>query len=483
MSIRLRLTLWYSGVLAVTVVGLCIAVYLIVSYVLYSGEKNDMQRLAGQVLEQMSVRPGLFSVYIELPELNEFGYSGYFLQVVNEEGSIKEKNIRGSLPIPKEYKSPELLKDGVFTEEKVGGFRLLIYNKPIVWRGQFAGVLQVATMTDDIEKALANLRTVLTLVALGAVVAASTLGWFLSRKALQPIELIIGATDKIEQGSDLSNRIAYAGPQDEIGVLTVKINGMLSRIQSAYGELEEAVRSQRRFVSDASHELRTPLTTIRGNVELLQKMWTKMQSETQAGEAWQLAERNDTVLEALRDIADEAERMSRLVNDLLMLARADAGQKMRKEPVDLHELAEDVARKAQHLPRRAQWLTGDLSALEGVTVLGDPDYLRQLLFIFIENAFKYTPAGEVEMSAMAPERGKNIGIRIRDTGIGMDKEEVPHIFERFYRADPSRGETGGTGLGLAIARWIIDEHNGSIEVLTRKGEGSSFIIWLPVAHW
>jgi len=141
---------------------------------------------------------------------------------------------------------------------------------------------------------------------------------------------------------------------------------------------------------------------------------------------------------------------------------------------------EEVARRANFLPRSGDvvWRTEDLSQLSGVVVNGSRDYLQQLLFIFIENAFKYTLQGEVVLGVrQAPGQ---IGISVRDTGIGLDKDEVPLIFERFYRADPSRGLVGGTGLGLSIAKWILDEHGGSVEVYTRKGHGSTFVIWLPV---
>ncbi|MNR30879.1 Alkaline phosphatase synthesis sensor protein PhoR [compost metagenome] len=129
------------------------------------------------------------------------------------------------------------------------------------------------------------------------------------------------------------------------------------------------------------------------------------------------------------------------------------------------------------LEHTAEWQVGDLEALEDAIVQGNRDYLQQLLFIFIENAFKYTPTGTVTIEAI--RRNSFIGIRVSDTGIGMDKEDIPHIFDRFYRADLSRGVTTGTGLGLSIAKWIIDEHDGSVEVTTRKDEGSTFLIWLP----
>jgi len=490
MSIRLRLTLWYSAVLGVTVVAFCVAVYVLVSYVLSAGEKSSMQALANQIEREIGVRVGwnFFlgpSIVPELPALDEFRYSGYFLQIVDQEGRIRQKNIRGELPLPSAVEAGKALEAASFTERSIGASTVLVYNVPISVEvdrngpAVYAGLLQVGTTIDGMKRTLAHLRTVLTVTALAAVALASTLGWFLARKALQPIEHLIGAADRIGQAEDLSHRIEYGGPQDEIGRLTSTINGMLSRIQNAYGELEEAVQAQRRFVSDASHELRTPLTTIRGNVELLEKMWARWRD---AGTLTELDEEQASLaLESVRDIAGEAERMSRLVNDLLMLARADAGHRMRKERVELAPLVAEVARKAAHLPRTSEWIVGELSPLEGVEVIGDADALRQLLFIFIENAFKYTPSGEVELTALPRDERGTVGLRIRDTGIGMDKEHVPHIFDRFYRADPSRGETSGTGLGLAIARWVIDEHDGSVEVMTRPGGGTSFIVRLPIA--
>src|SRR5690606_28041742 len=216
------------------------------------------------------------------------------------------------------------------------------------------------------------------------------------------------ATNQIENGSNLSVRIPRGDPNDEMGRLTDTLNGMLERLETTYNELDEAYRAQRRFVSDASHELRTPLTTIRGNVDLPEKMWLTgtrqtaledgslpVDPEAAAGSGLVLDEKRAALsIEAMKDIAEEAKRLRRLVADLLSLARADAGYVMDKEPVLLLPLVEEVARRAHHLPRSAEWIVGDLRPLEGVTVEGNSDYLRQLLFIFIENAFKYTPEGK-----------------------------------------------------------------------------------------
>lgn len=236
--------------------------------------------------------------------------------------------------------------------------------------------------------------------------------------------------------------------------------------------MDNSYRNQKRLVSDASHELRTPLTTIRGNVELLQRAFQPLLKKNVLNET-----ERELFEEGLHDISAEAARMSRLVEDMLSLARADAGYQMERQPILIQPLLDEVARKAQMLPRQVDFIVNDFYLLEGIYVYGNRDYLQQLLFILIENAFKYTEQGSVTLET---ELVKNmVGIRIIDTGVGMDEEEVPHIFKRFYRADVSRGKKPGTGLGLAIAKWIIDEHEGAIEVFTKKGVGTTFILWLP----
>jgi two-component system, OmpR family, sensor kinase len=484
MSIRLRLTLWYSTILAVTLLVFGVVLYFSSSIFLLKDQKDEMRRLGSEIESQIVPIPfpleGKWYYTAKLPPLNMFKYPGYFIQAVNMDGKIIESSIKVELPLSYDKTIVESGKS-VFFQQTVGESKVLVLNKPLYVKvgseeSQINGVLQIAVVINGTMKILDTLKLVLFILSIVTVILASSLGWFLARKALKPIENVIAAATQIEKGADLGVRIDYQGPQDEIGRLTNTINSMLGRIQGAYSELEESDRAQRRFVSDASHELRTPLTTIRGNVDLLEKMWR--QTEASASTALEDPEKMAMSLEAMRDISGEAARMSRLVNDLLSLARADAGYMMGKEPVVIRDIVEEAARKATHLSRTADWQIGDLTPLDGVGVNGNRDYLQQLLFIFIENAFKYTREGEVRLDAVRSE--KQIGIRISDSGIGMDKEEIPHIFERFYRADVSRGQTSGTGLGLSIAKWIIDEHGGSIEVTTRKDVGTTFVIWLPV---
>lgn len=492
MSIRLRLTLWYSCILTATLLLFGLGLYIFLHYINYSTLETELKEQAESVRTRIKLQPAVTSqgnlgFQFVLSGRDLLRSNNLFFQVVNLEDGTKYPS-----PLVEETgiafpemtdKKIQCIMDGtcVFEKASMNGLQFMIYYAPIQVSmlqsvpGRPLGMMQAAFIIESYERFFAVLRLILTVTGLVTIVLAASVGWFLARKALRPIEQIINATNQIEKGADLKKHIEYHGPNDEIGELTRTINGMLERLQSAYAELEDAYSTQRRFVSDASHELRTPLTTIRGNVDLLGKMWKQKSLPSGLQDSPQL----ELTMEAMRDISSEAERMSRLVNDLLSLARADAGFQITKTEIKMKPLVEEIVRKAQLLPRTVEWQTGDLSALEGIYVYGNQDYLQQLAFIFIENAFKYTEKGYVHLDALRCD--DQIGIRIEDTGIGMDKEEIPHIFERFYRADPSRGKKSGTGLGLSIAKWIIDEHHGSIEIKTRKEEGTTFVIWLPIS--
>jgi two-component system OmpR family sensor kinase len=483
MSLRLRLTLWYSGILAITMLLFGIVLYFFLNYFLYDQIRDDVKNEAltssSRIQKSLVLSQKGLAVDLEL-ESRDFYSTNTFLQLYNVSlksynRSANLQNYDQTLPINQEIMDKLQKQVGFFEKTKFLNQDILIYHLGIKSedQGRLIGVLQSAVPIGSYERTADTLRNTLIIWAILTIIVAASLGWFLARKALKPIERVIDAANQIESGDDLEKRIHYDGPLDEIGRLTNTINGMLSRIQITYVELDEAYRAQRRFVSDASHELRTPLTTIRGNVDLLEKMW----KQTSGTKELATPEQVQMSLEAMHDIAGEAQRMSRLVNDLLALARADAGVVMEKQPIEFKPLVHEVVRRAQLLAHTAEWQVGDLEALDDAMVQGNRDYLQQLLFIFIENAFKYTPAGTVAIDAV--RRNNFVGIRISDTGIGMDKEDIPHIFDRFYRADLSRGVTTGTGLGLSIAKWIIDEHDGSVEVTTRKDEGSTFLIWLP----
>lgn len=481
MSIRLKLTLWYSGLFAIAFIVFGMTIYSVVYHNSQSELKNRLKQVASDV--QLSAGFGEYNLDSASPGFNASFIVIQMIQYKGGDGLVagKSRNIRGTdvtLPVPKQSEARTR-----FVNVNVNGLPFLVYEVPVQSRtspksSEVQWLLQVGAARTDTEKNLfSNLRGILWETGAAALLAAFLLGLFLSRKALKPIDRVAAAARQIETGSDLGLRLPREKADDEIGRLTDTLNGMLASLEKAYKNLEESNAAQRRFVSDASHELRTPLTTIRGNVDLLEKIWDESAAGDAAGHLSE-ADRRDMSLESIRDIADEARRMSRLVNDLLALARADAGYAVEMESLQLRPLAEEAARRASFLPRRAEWIAGPLEALDGVWVKGNRDYLLQLLFILIENGFKYTPQGTVRLYASVA--GAYVGLTVLDTGIGLWEDQIPHIFERFFRADASRGETSGTGLGLSIARWIADLHHATIDVQSRPGEGSAFTIWLPI---
>ncbi|UQZ35775.1 two-component sensor histidine kinase [Paenibacillus sp. PK3_47] len=475
MSIKLRLTAWYSGILAVMLLALSAAIYGFVYYNTYGDLKDRLIKQASQVEPKAGLNyDGTWQQILRGPA----GQSLFAqLYIYDLQQMIPSPNMT---EIQLEFKVPA--KDVVknqqgFLQASYNGNPFLIYQQAVdvtTLNGNLPAVLQVAVYTGEQVTMLNRLQNILLVGSFATLIAAFTFGLFLARKSMSPIGMVIEAANGIQTGNDLSSRIEYNGPPDEIGRLIETVNNMLGRMEGAYRELEESYATQRRFVSDASHELRTPLTTIRGNIDLLQKIWEMEPGESRMTEA----EIRQLSVESVKDIADESKRMSRLVGDMLSLARADTGRTFDKEPVALEPMMTEVARRASFLPRQAEWSVGNMGHLNGKYVVGNKDYLQQMLFIFIDNAFKYTPSGVVTLDSVFYQN--QVGIRITDTGIGMDKDEVPHIFERFYRADESRGITEGIGLGLSIAKWIIDEHGGSVEVVTRQGEGTTFVIWLPL---
>ena len=251
-----------------------------------------------------------------------------------------------------------------------------------------------------------------------------------------------------------SQRIHVADP--DLKGLETAINDLLDRMQAAYSQ-------QSRFVSDASHELRTPIAVLKGYADLLER-WGKDDPQVRD--------------EAIAAIQKEAERMSRLVEQLLFLARGDSGRtKLTLAPVELEALVREVYEESAMIDPRHRW---QVSAEEALSVSADVDMLKQALRILVDNAAKYTPQdGEILLRAFRGEDGA-ARIAVRDTGMGIRAEDAPYVFQRFYRADPARSrESGGAGLGLSIASWIITQHGGYLEVYSWEGVGSRFTIVLP----
>lgn len=340
---------------------------------------------------------------------------------------------------------------------------------------QVAGVVLVAKSQEDVNGALSTLGRILLIGDLVAIGLALLGGWLIAESSLRPITTITRTASAIARDASaagLGTRVRYRGAKDEVGELVTTFNEMLA-------SLEQVANAQRRFVSDASHELRAPLTTIRGNLELLRQA-PGLSEEDRA--------------EIIDDAYVEAERMSSLVSDLLLLARVDAASASRgaratlldeqlsgrREVVEMDQLAMDLYRSGQsHLRALRKQIKLSVTEIAPVSVSADPGQLRQLGMILLDNAIKYTPRDGTIRIAVS-QLGPFASLTISDSGIGISEEDLPHIFERFYRADRARErDEHGSGLGLAIARWIAEAHHGEIKVESAPGKGSVFTALLP----
>jgi len=306
------------------------------------------------------------------------------------------------------------------------------------------------------------------------LVLAGSGGWLLARRALRPVDQMTMTARRIE-AEHLAQRLEGAEVNDELGRLARTLNEMLARLEAAFAQV-------RRFSADASHELKTPLTVLRGEVEVA------------------LRNPRDPVeyRRVLTSVLEEVESMTVLVDDLLLLARADAGAlRWDMTPVELDRLVEEVAKEGEVLGRGKQ-VPVKIQEIEPLVVQGDGPRLKQLLRNLVDNSVKYTPSGGQVTLALRAVRCETPAtnskfetqsspsphwaeIEVRDTGIGIAAEALPRIFERFYRVDPARSrETGGAGLGLCIAKTIAEAHGGRIEVQSTPGVGSAFTLLLPL---
>ncbi len=456
MPIRLRLTIWNSLVI--------MGALLLLGGLTYAFEARN---LTVEIDESLRVQArnlqGVYEVRAALPprareriipQPSVFSAPAFHVQILDPNGEVVERTaaLAGRrLPVIAEDLERAGGSEEVFRTVTLDGQDVRVFVAPLVTDDEFLGYVQVARSLEALEGALELLARTLLGAGAALLVVSLVVAWLLAGAALRPVRRITEAAREIGFSARLDRRLPALGTRDEIARLGDTFNRMLDR-------LDNVLNSQRRFVADASHELRTPLTTIRGNVDLLRRSGAVTQPEMQ---------------EALDDVASEAERMSRMVAGLLALARADAGHALAREPVRLDQLVIAVHREAQTL---AGGVTVQLGTVEPAEVQGDHDALKQLLLILVENGIKYTPPGGVVTLSLHRDHDQ-AAVEVRDTGCGIAPDELPHIFERFYRSATARA-SGGTGLGLAIARWIADEHRATIHVTSELNVGTTFTVRL-----
>lgn len=482
-STRIRLTAWYAALFVLVLVALGVSVEALASTRLRADVDHRLESTArdiGSVIERnlanwTYTQPVRFEAIV--PALGSFASRGLLVQITDPTGDV----VRGSEYAPRVPLIPEEgvpSGDSQFVSSVWNGDQMRVVHYPLTvtdpsgirW---YIGAVIVGERLTTMHETLASLRQVLLVTSALGLALALAGGWALAGRALRPVDRVTAAAARIATGdgtaTSLGARLPVPPTDDELSRLSSTFNAMLDKLQASF-------QAQERFVADASHELRTPLTAIRGNVDVLRR-------QVRNGS---LGFASHDLAPALEDIRQESDRMRRLLDDLLLLARTDTASDpaelplTTRENVRLDDIAAEAVRSARVL---AEGRILELEVPRPVVIPADPDRLHQLLMILLDNAVRHTPVGGHIRVAVAVTNDGTARIAVRDEGEGIAEEHLPHVFERFYRADGARGRSsGGTGLGLAIARAICRAHGGEISVTSAPGQGATFVITLPGAQ-
>lgn len=455
MSIQNRLLLIYTSIFTTAFLLVAVVIYYLPRNRILTQTDRELEAIASQVQARVPVEGPRDMARLTVPDdLANFKTATIFMTVVDRTGEIVAQS-SNLLDVNMILDVEALGGERQFNLVRQGDATLRVLTAPImVQEGEeriLLGHLQVARLLDsfdDFNRAL----VVALLLGFGAATASLFLAVWITPSLFKPLDDMASVARQITRADDLSRRVPVPERADEFRDLAQALNQTLEQIERLF-------QTQQRLLADVSHELRTPLTAVRGNLDLIRHM----------GEA-------DP--ELMNIIEDELERMTRLIGDLLLLARADTGGlPLEREPVELDNILFEVYRQVSRLARRVEI---KLVEVDQVCVLGDADRLKQLLLILVDNATKYTPPGGV-VSLSLSRQGGWAHLSVADTGVGIPPEDVPHIFDRFYRVDKARGRAqGGSGLGLSIAKWIAQAHGGGIDVTSAMGEGTTFTIKLPL---
>jgi heavy metal sensor kinase len=456
LSLRARLTAWYFAVVALSFLLLSVVALYGMNHSIAGAVDTELQNRAKAIrtlMERVLVRSGSGEeLEEELHEHAGLSSTTDLMQVADAAGHWLYR----SRALEEHAISPQVQADPATSTGHFGGLLLRVRSERALIDGKWFSI-QVAAPMREFQEATEQFRWLLILAVPFLLLVATAGGYFLSRRALSPVQKIIEAAGNID-AKNLSSRLAVPATGDELQRLSETLNDMLSRIERAFNRVAQ-------FTADASHELRTPLAVLRTRAELVLR---KPRSEDEYREVF------ERQLQGL-------ERTSDLVERLMLLARADSGdQILQREPLRLDVILRSVCEQGATLAaaKGVRFTTGP--AAESVPVEGDPDFLERLFLILIDNALKFTPPqGEIAVSSQIA--GDAVIVAVRDNGIGIRDADLPNLFERFYRVDKARSrESGGAGLGLAIGRWIARAHGGEIEVESAPGRGTLFRVRLPI---
>jgi two-component system, OmpR family, sensor kinase len=474
-TIRWRLTFWYTVALTVTVAAFGILLYaerrsssireldqrLLLEADLADRWLTESYTVLGRIVTTSEARPALdpgISAYLEAVRdyLIVVDTTGAVLALSDMARELPASDIQRLSSVLDSLRLPKA-SGTVNLKGRVGSVRYLAVRMEAA--GPEVGGVLVATAVSRVPFGPTDLLRSMLLIAPIILIAAVVVGHWLAGTSLRPVQGIMDEVEAISDGRSLHRRLAVPMSGDEMARLALTVNGMLSRLEQSFASLH-------RFTADASHELKTPLMVLRAGVE------RALVHPGVPGE----------ILQSLDETLAQINQMSEMVENLLTLARADEGRApLAVEETDLRSIVADVAETAGMLGESADVsVTSDIPRHE-VRLAVDRHRIREMLLNLVTNAIKYTPQGGAVALSLVDEP-EAVAFTVRDTGIGIAPGDLPHIFERFWRADPARSRTGerpGTGLGLAITKWIAEAHGGTITVQSRPGRGSVFVVRLP----
>lgn len=474
MSIRFRFTLLYTFILALTLTIFGVTLYTIQAQSTLDSLKRDLMDGSSKLAEitlktdfpnehrpadEQKPPPVSFDQFSSDQGLKDFR-EREIARVLNLDGNLVASPFgREEDALPLSLEGLQAVQNGGnwFESAVVSAEEMLIYSRPVIVENEVVYIIQLARALTERNRTLQSLS--LTLLIAGSLTSliAFGIGWLFSGFTLSPIHRMTQTAQTIGDERDFTRRVNYTGPQDEVGQLASTFNSMLSRLQDAFQKVEHSLEMQRNFVADVSHELRTPLTTLRGNLGLMRR---DLPPE----------EKTDIV----NDMVDESDRLIRLVNELLLLARADTGRSLAKEALDASAVLEETCRQARQLDSQRQI---NLDVPENLSILGDRDAFKQVTLILLDNALKHS-SGNINVTAK--QMGKQVEIRVQDFGEGIPADKLEHVFDRFYRGDDT-STIPGFGLGLPIAKALVEAQGGEIILESEVGKGSTVILRFHVA--
>jgi len=460
--IKWKLTIWYGGILAVILIIFSSGVY---TYFKNSLEKSidvKIKSIAEVLASSITEEHGGGNVFANFERYleNVLGKrpKGKFIQIIDSSGKIGAKmNDIETDVIPTRFNTTERALRGEIVYETIDDAnpRLRMITMPILDNKKITSIVQVGSSLADFDETMKKLLIIMIISIPTSISVTIIVGYFMAKKSLKPVDQIRKAAVKISS-SNLDERIDIKGRKDELGRLAETFNAMIARLKDSFQRINQ-------FSIDVSHELKTPLTILKGETEVA------LRKDRDNGEYVNLLQSN----------LEEIDRMTRIIDDLLLLSKANTQDiKLNIESISLRDLVADVCVDMKIFADNKE-ITLIVDELADVRLIGDELKLRRMLWNIMENGIKYTPKGGVVNVSSYTNNGY-ICINVKDNGMGISGDDIKYIFDRFYRADRSRKRESGSGLGLSISKWIAEAHKGAIEVTSQLSKGSQFLIKLPI---